>query len=238
MELVNVYQMDTLRRVLLECIIPMIVRRVLAHRSTKTAPIANSFKAAEETIAPSLKTIMEDLDKDPYEQFDDYMEIVIQLGYVTLFTSAYPLASLISVAANWVEIRSDCFKITKVCRRPESFRSSGLGMWRDLMASIIWMSALTNCLIAGFSSRQLTHYLPEFYIKDDDGNSIDHKDGWLVVFVIFGLERLLLVTGLLIFAIVPSIPEDVADELERRQFVRAEQRLIDEATKTDSKKND
>ena len=116
-------------------------------------------------------------DLGAYDQFDDYMEIVVQLGYVTLFASAYPLASLISIAANWVEIRADCFKLTKVCRRPESVRSSGLGMWRTLMASVIWTSALTNCLIAGFTSRQLTHYMPDMYIRDEAGfnNNLEHK---------------------------------------------------------------
>jgi hypothetical protein len=58
------------------------------------------------------------------------------------------------------------------------------------------------------------------------------------VFVIFGLERLLLVAGLLVFAVVPAIPEDVTDELERREFVRSQQRIIDAATLADNKKND
>jgi anoctamin-10 len=240
MELINVFQIDTLRRVLLECIIPMLLQRLAAHTSRRQSFVATSPKATSLTtpVAPTEDSVLEDLDKDSYEQFDDYMEIVIQLGYVTLFASAYPLASLISIAANWVEIRSDCFKISMLCRRPDSNRTSGLGMWRALMASVIWMSALTNCLIAGFTSGQLTHYLPEFYIPDGDGNSIDHEDGWLVVFVIFGLERLLLVAGLLVFAVVPAIPEDVTDELERREYVRSQQRIIDAATLNDSKKND
>jgi len=148
----------------------------------------------------------------------------IQLGYVTLFASAFPLASLISILANWVEIRSDCYKLTHVCQRPDSFRSSGLGMWLPLLSVIVWMSALTNCLIAGFTSAQLTHYLPAFYIRDEDDFSIEHEDGWMVVFVIFGLERLLLALGMLIYLIVPAIPEDVADELERRQYIRQLQR--------------
>ena len=94
-------------------------------------------------------------------------------------------------------------------------------MWMPLMASVIWMSALTNCLIAGFSSGQLRHYLPNFYMRDDEnGYNIEHEDGWLVVFVIFGLERLLLAIGVIMYFIIPSVPEDVADELERRQYIR------------------
>jgi hypothetical protein len=44
--------------------------------------------------------------------------------------------------------------------------------------------------------------------------------GWYVVLTMFGIERALLVFGLLILLIVPSVPEDVAQLEERRQFVR------------------
>jgi len=235
MELIAVFQIDTLRRVLIECIVPIMVQRVSHHWSKDRDP-GGLFRALSsiKTVTPTEHTILEDLDKDEYEQFDDYMEIVIQLGYVTLFASAYPLASLISIAANWVEIRSDCFKLTHICRRPDSLRSSGLGMWQPLMASVVWMSALTNCMIAGFTSAQLTHYLPELYIRDEDGYNIEHEDGFIVVFVIFGLERLLLVIGVLIYFIVPAVPEDVADELERRQYVRLQAEIRAEP----NKKND
>jgi hypothetical protein len=52
---------------------------------------------------------------------------------------------------------------------------------------------------------------------------LTHEKGWIVVFCIFGLERLLIVSGLLIYAIVPSVPEDVSDELERRQYIRTQE---------------
>jgi hypothetical protein len=51
--------------------------------------------------------------------------------------------------------------------------------------------------------------------------SIEHDDGWMVVFVIFGLERFLLLMGLLIHAIVPAVPEDVVNEMERWHYVRS-----------------
>ena len=37
---------------------------------------------------------------------DDYIEMVIQFGYVSLFASAYPLAAFCAIFANIVEIRS------------------------------------------------------------------------------------------------------------------------------------
>ena len=37
---------------------------------------------------------------------DDYIEMLIQFGYVTLFASAYPLAAFLAMGANFIEIRS------------------------------------------------------------------------------------------------------------------------------------
>ena len=241
LELMSVFQIDTLRRLLLECIVPMMMQRIMAKRTNHRQGNKSKSNGTRNIGGGISKkcTICEDLELDEYDQFDDYMEIVIQLGYVTLFASAYPLASLISIVANWVEIRSDCFKLTNVCRRPESIRSSGLGMWHTLISIVIWTSAITNCLIAGFTSGQLTHYLPEFYIRDKDTGdyNFDDEDGWLVVFVIFGLERVLIILGLIIFAIVPATPEDVVDAIERRQYVRLQQRTMISVI-NDKKKDD
>jgi anoctamin-10 len=222
MELVAVFQFDTVRRVLLECMLPMLWQRW----STRHRPNSHHPNKANSAA-------MDDADKDEYEQFDDYMEIVIQLGYVTLFASAYPLASLVSIAANWVEMRADCFKLGKLCQRPAPYRASGLGMWKSLMACVIWASALTNCLLFGFTSDQMMQYMPRFYAQDEQGYTllVDDK-GWIVVFVIFGLERLLILSGLLVYVIVPEVPEDVMDELERRRFVRAQEHEKGRATTT------
>jgi hypothetical protein len=47
--------------------------------------------------------------------------------------------------------------------------------------------------------------------------------GYIVIFIIFGVERLLVCTGLLIYAIVPEIPEDVMNQLEHRHYIRMEE---------------
>lgn len=149
-----------------------------------------------------------------------YMEIIIQFGYVALFASAYPLAPLIAIVANLIEVRADTFKITYLCRRPQSIRCDGLNVWKNLLKCIVWLSALTNCLIFGYTSGQLMEWLPHFYeIDDTDHMQFRDDKGWIVIFIIFGLERGLLYIGLLLDLIIPNIPEDVMNELERKHFV-------------------
>jgi anoctamin-10 len=152
------------------------------------------------------------------------MEIIIQFGYVTLFASAYPLASLISIVANLIEIRSDAFRITYICQRPRSIRCDGLNMWNTLVRGIVRISALTNCLIFGFTSGQLMEWLPHLYQMDDTDHMRFNTDkGWIVIFIIFGLERILLWTGALLDASIPDVPEDVMNQLERKHFVLEEE---------------
>jgi hypothetical protein len=66
---------------------------------------------------------------------------------------------------------------------PRSVRADGIGVWKSLLSCVIWMSALTNCLIVGFTSDQMKEIFPAFYMRDK---------GWIAVFVILGLERILL----------------------------------------------
>ncbi len=58
---------------------------------------------------------------------DEYAEMVIQYGYVTLFAAAFPLAPLLAYVNNLVEIRTDSWKMLKQNHRPTYRGAKGIG---------------------------------------------------------------------------------------------------------------
>lgn len=59
--------------------------------------------------------------------------MVTQFGYVALYSTIWPLAPLMALVNNWLELRSDAFKVTTHTRRPVPVRSDTIGPWLENM---------------------------------------------------------------------------------------------------------
>lgn len=219
-ELVSVFHVDTIRRIVLEGVLPYISQK-LSQKKTKQE--IGDAKKNEDITNPqsSNESLLErDAAKDHYETFDDYIEMIIQFGYITLFASAYPLAPFIAIVANFLEIRLDMFKVTYLSLRPRVVPASGIGMWRTLLSIIAWGSALTNCFIFTFSSMQMLQFMPEFFDVDSEGeHDLKSGSGRFVVFIIFGIERALILVGILLALAIPNIPEKVLLQEKRKKYI-------------------
>ena len=62
--------------------------------------------------------------------FDDYLEIVVQFGYIVFLSTLFPLASFFSLLNNILEIRTDAFKLCMIYQRPFSERVKDIGHWQ------------------------------------------------------------------------------------------------------------
>ena len=65
---------------------------------------------------------------------DEYLTLVVQFGFVTIFGTAFPLAPLLAMLSNIIEIRGDAFKMCRLIRRPEFERKQDLGTWFTVRA--------------------------------------------------------------------------------------------------------
>lgn len=79
-----------------------------------------------------------------YDVFTDYSEMVTQFGYVALWSTIWPLAPAMALFNNYIEARSDAFKIAVHTRRPTPVRTDTIGPWLESLSFLTWLSALTN----------------------------------------------------------------------------------------------
>jgi anoctamin-8 len=77
----------------------------------------------------------------------------IQFGYVTLFSSAYPLAALWALLNNLLEIKGDAFKLCFVHQRPFGQRVADIGTWQTAMEVMGLVGVMVNCALIGLSGQ-------------------------------------------------------------------------------------
>ncbi|XP_031962410.1 anoctamin-4 isoform X6 [Corvus moneduloides] len=61
-----------------------------------------------------------------YGLFDEYLEMILQFGFTTIFVAAFPLAPLLALLNNIIEIRLDAYKFVTQWRRPLASRAKDI----------------------------------------------------------------------------------------------------------------
>ncbi|BCR90548.1 anoctamin family protein [Aspergillus chevalieri] len=118
-----------------------------------------------------------------YDVTDDLREMCIQFGYLALFSPVWPLVPVSFLANNWVELRSDFFKICMECRRPLPLRADTIGPWLESLGFLSWVGSITSsALIYMFSNGHPGPNGEPSVIK-----------GWALLLTIFFSEHLYLI---------------------------------------------
>lgn len=73
-----------------------------------------------------------------------FFPTVIQFGFVTLFVASFPLAPLLALLNNIIEIRVDAWKLTTQYRRPVAAKAHSIGVWQDILYGMAVLSVATN----------------------------------------------------------------------------------------------
>lgn len=97
--------------------------------------------------AEFLQRVRHECELESYDVSGDYREMVIQYGYLSLFSVAWPLAACCFLVNNWVELRSDAVKIAIGSRRPIPWRSDSIGPWLTALGFLSWLGSVTSSAI-------------------------------------------------------------------------------------------
>ncbi|KAK2578147.1 hypothetical protein KPH14_001345 [Odynerus spinipes] len=140
--------------------------------------------------------------------FSEHLEMLSQLGYVCLFSSAFPLAAVAALLGNLLELRGDAFKLCYVLQRPFGRRVSNIGTWQNAMEAMGFVAILVNCALIGRSG-QVQRMFPEMSATQ-------------TILLIVALEHIMLAIRFVITCAIPDIPHWVATEMAKVEFLRRE----------------
>ncbi|CAE7508836.1 ano10, partial [Symbiodinium sp. KB8] len=143
-----------------------------------------------------------------YDTFNDYAEMLIQFGYVTFFSWAFPLAPLCALVNNVFEMRTDAYKLLYNTQRPIAYKAGGIGVWLGVLQGMSLLAVLTNCAHLALASKQFSLYFP----------GLTDAQKMLVVFL---LEHAVLGVKLFLGSVIPHTPERVQKRVARDNFFLA-----------------
>ncbi|CAF3809059.1 unnamed protein product [Rotaria magnacalcarata] len=83
---------------------------------------------------------------------DEYLELAIQFGFVTLFVVAFPLAPLFALLNNLIGIRLDAWKFLSKFKRAIPFKASDIGIWEDVIVCVSYLAVVTNAAVIAWTS--------------------------------------------------------------------------------------
>lgn len=95
-----------------------------------------------------------------------YADGIVALGYITLFAAAFPAGPIISLIANYVEIRSKIYAYLYIFRRTNCVRGVGIGKWIDIWELITLTSIVIKeeCCCFHFIKKKKIQYYQSYLI--------------------------------------------------------------------------
>lgn len=94
------------------------------------------------------------------ELFDDYLEMIMTFGYITLFAAAFPLGATVTSLFIFIETKSDAYKMETLCRRPIVRKTHDIGVWEVTLDFFTFTAVFTNIILACYASDQIDALIP------------------------------------------------------------------------------
>jgi hypothetical protein len=201
-ELITLALVDELRRIAMESALPTLLKYGF-----------NTSKSYKSVIEEEL----DELTRPNYTYFEDYLELVIQYGYVTMFSAAFPLGAVINYVFLFFERRSDAYKIEKLCRRPLSWNTSDIGIWDDIMIIMSLTSVFTNLFLFAFASSHSN-------MLNQGGSSICQNS-----YMFITIEHILIVIIILMKVLISPEPKWVRIFLQRIEESQRKKVILESA---------
>lgn len=139
----------------LEVVVPYVKRKVF--HKVKEVQAERAAKRGGGTASPSaddhpeekafLVRVRNEAELTKYDVTTDFREMVVQFGYLSLFSVIWPLTGVSFLINNWIELRGDALKIALETQRPVPWRADSIGPWLDALGFLAWLGSLTSAAL-------------------------------------------------------------------------------------------
>eukprot|EP00658_Telonema_sp_P-2_P037187 TRINITY_DN2676_c0_g1_i6.p1 TRINITY_DN2676_c0_g1~~TRINITY_DN2676_c0_g1_i6.p1 ORF type:complete len:359 (-),score=116.54 TRINITY_DN2676_c0_g1_i6:235-1311(-) len=136
------------------------------------------------------------------DMFNDYNEMILQLGFITLFSPAFPLVALMGLVNNLVELRSDSNKLCRVYQRPQATPAEDIGTWENILDIMTYIAVATNVGLVWFATS----------FRDDYGETT-RVWGFVVT------EHVAVMIKIWIAWAIPDVPEETKKRIDAQTYL-------------------
>mmetsp|Transcript_3345 Transcript_3345/g.5234 ORF Transcript_3345/g.5234 Transcript_3345/m.5234 type:complete len:960 (+) Transcript_3345:112-2991(+) len=165
--------------------------------------------------------VIKELERDEYNLRADYLELILQFGYVTMFAVVFPIAPALALLNNMMEAKVDFVKLSRSRRPPLTDRST-IGGWFTCLTILNFAAVLSNCFLLCIVSDNLNTVIPSDY------ESLFQSDQAKFILMVI-LEHSLLLLKMVLSSVIDDVPrwvqEKQAQEATRQRHALADERL-------------
>ncbi|KAK3592836.1 hypothetical protein CHS0354_028912 [Potamilus streckersoni] len=132
----------------------------------------------------------------------EYTEKIIQYGFLMLFAASFPLAPLMALLTNLIDLRVDAKRMLWTYRRPLAIIREDIGMWYTILTLVNFAGVVSNSFLIAFTSEWGLQF-----------NTIGKL--WIVI----GFEHIVFVLKFILAYIIPDVPTDVELAIRKKKFL-------------------
>ncbi|KAI1871901.1 hypothetical protein JX265_005887 [Neoarthrinium moseri] len=202
-----------------EMVVPYAMHRIRswyhAYKSYRSHQASFNAVSPDDPMEKSfLRRVRRQASLPSYNVQDDISEMVIQFGYLALFSPVWPLVSVGFFINNWIELRSDFLKICIEHQRPHPTRTDGIGPWIHSLDALTWLGSISTAAIVhmfgtetGWSNTIL-------------GHTLGGVSWWSLPITIFVSEHIFLVLRAVVRFILQSVGSEEVRKERNERYVR------------------
>ncbi|XP_043938695.1 anoctamin-9 [Protopterus annectens] len=98
-----------------------------------------------------------------FSLFNEFLEMVIQYSFTTIFVAAFPLAPLLALLNNIIEIRLDAIKMLRFNKRIVPKKVNDIGIWLQVLEAIGVLAVIGNALVIAITSDFIPRLVYKFH---------------------------------------------------------------------------